>query len=91
MFVRVRPGRSTGHSLNRTPAFLILAVPVPTFIPTTGRTAPNLDGPLRNIVAAQRTFTDVHEHSFGIYDLFEGTEQIQQLVISRAISGVHIR
>jgi hypothetical protein len=25
------------------------------------------------------------------YDLFEGTEQIQQLVISRAISGVHIR
>ena len=28
---------------------------------------------------------------FRIYDLFEGTEQIQQLVISRAISGVHIR
>ena len=26
-----------------------------------------------------------------IYDLFEGTEQIQQLVISRAISGLHIR
>src|SRR5918999_3738634 len=26
-----------------------------------------------------------------IYDLFEGTEQIQQLVISRAISGVHVR
>ena len=26
-----------------------------------------------------------------IYDLFEGTEQIHQLVISRAISGVHIR
>src|SRR5438105_3770343 len=26
-----------------------------------------------------------------IYDLFEGTEQIQQPVISRAISGVHIR
>jgi hypothetical protein len=26
-----------------------------------------------------------------VYDLFEGTEQIQQLVISRAISGVHIR
>jgi len=23
--------------------------------------------------------------------IFEGTEQIQQLVISRAISGVHIR
>src|SRR4051812_11874303 len=26
-----------------------------------------------------------------IYDIFEGTEQIQQLVVSRAISGVHIR
>jgi acyl-CoA dehydrogenase len=26
-----------------------------------------------------------------IYDIFEGTEQIQQLVISRAISGLHIR
>jgi alkylation response protein AidB-like acyl-CoA dehydrogenase len=26
-----------------------------------------------------------------IYDLFEGTEQIQQLVISRAISGLHLR
>ena len=26
-----------------------------------------------------------------IYDIFEGTSEIQQLVISRAISGVHIR
>ena len=36
---------------------------------------------------------DVGERPFGIYDLFEfeGTEQIQQLVISRAISGLHIR
>jgi alkylation response protein AidB-like acyl-CoA dehydrogenase len=25
-----------------------------------------------------------------IYDIFEGTEQIQQLVISRAISGMRI-
>jgi alkylation response protein AidB-like acyl-CoA dehydrogenase len=25
-----------------------------------------------------------------IYDIFEGTEEIQQLVISRAISGMHI-
>jgi hypothetical protein len=44
-----------------------------------------------NIVPAQRTCTDVYERPFGIYDLFEGTEQIQQLVISRAISGLHIR
>ena len=26
-----------------------------------------------------------------IYDIFEGTAEIQRLVISRAISGVHIR
>lgn len=26
-----------------------------------------------------------------IYDIFEGTEQIQQLVVSRAISGLHIK
>ncbi|HLH15419.1 MAG TPA: acyl-CoA dehydrogenase family protein, partial [Solirubrobacteraceae bacterium] len=25
-----------------------------------------------------------------IYDIFEGTSEIQQLVISRAISGMHI-
>jgi alkylation response protein AidB-like acyl-CoA dehydrogenase len=25
-----------------------------------------------------------------IYDIFEGTAEIQQLVIARAISGVHI-
>ncbi|HEV3364516.1 MAG TPA: hypothetical protein VG795_10340 [Acidimicrobiia bacterium] len=49
------------------------------------------DGHFRNIVPGQGTSTDVYERPFGIYDLFEGTEQIQQLVISRAISGVHIR
>ena len=26
-----------------------------------------------------------------IYDIFEGTSEIQRMVISRAISGVHIR
>jgi len=26
-----------------------------------------------------------------IYDIFEGTAEIQQLVIARAISGMHIR
>jgi hypothetical protein len=26
-----------------------------------------------------------------IYDIFEGTAEIQQLVVSRAISGLHIR
>jgi hypothetical protein len=64
---------------------------IPTFIPTTGRTTPDVEGRPWNIVPAQRTLADVGEHQFRIYDLFEGTEQIQQLVISRAISGVHIR
>ena len=52
---------------------------------------PDFDVQARNIVPGQGTCTDVGERQFGIYDLFEGTEQIQQLVISRAISGVHIR
>ena len=26
-----------------------------------------------------------------IYDIFEGTAEIQQLVIARALSGMHIR
>ncbi len=53
--------------------------------------AGDLSGPLQNIIPGQGTSNDVGERPFGIYDLFEGTEQIQQLVISRAISGVHIR
>jgi hypothetical protein len=46
-------------------------------------------GRLRGIVPGQGTSADIGKRPFGIYDLFEGTEQIQQLVISRA--GVHIR
>jgi hypothetical protein len=53
--------------------------------------APHQERRLRNVVPVQGTCTDVGERPFGIYDLFEGTEQIQQLVISRAISGLHIR
>jgi hypothetical protein len=30
-------------------------------------------------------------HSRLIYDIFEGAAEIQQLVISRAISGMHIK
>jgi hypothetical protein len=63
----------------------------PYFHPYNWRTAAHRDGCLRNVLPAQGTCTDVGERPFGIYDLFEGTEQIQQLVISRAISGVHIR
>ena len=63
----------------------------PTFIPTTQRTGSDRSTPPWNIGPVQRMFPDVCEHQFEIYDLFEGTEQIQQLVISRAISGLHIR
>jgi acyl-CoA dehydrogenase len=31
-----------------------------------------------------------HRRRREIYDIFEGTEQIQQLVIARAISGLRI-
>jgi alkylation response protein AidB-like acyl-CoA dehydrogenase len=31
------------------------------------------------------------DHLRLIYDIFEGTAEIQQLVIARAISGMHIR
>ena len=64
---------------------------IPTFIPTTARMPEHRSGRPRNIVPGQDTSTDVGERSFGNYDIFEGTEQIQQLVISRAISGLHIR
>jgi len=64
---------------------------IPTFIPTTGWTNPYPEGCQWNIVPGQDTCADDGERPFGIYDLFEGTEQIQQLVISRAISGLHIR
>jgi acyl-CoA dehydrogenase len=32
----------------------------------------------------------LHGRLFVIHDIFEGTEQIQQLVIARAISGLRI-
>ena len=35
--------------------------------------------------------TALWSHLRLIYDIFEGTAEIQQLVISRAISGMHIK
>jgi hypothetical protein len=81
-------GRTYGTCSDQLPK---LSAAFPTFIPTTERTNVDAPGRRRNVCPAQRTFPDVGERQFGIYDLFEGTEQIQQLVISRAISGVHIR
>ena len=79
---------SSGRAIVHRPTASVL---IPTFIPTTGWTTPDFVGWPGKIVPAQRTFADVGERPFGNYDIFEGTEQIQQLVISRAISGVHIK
>jgi acyl-CoA dehydrogenase len=35
--------------------------------------------------------TSRNTSSSSIYTIFEGTSQIQRLIIARAISGVHIR
>jgi acyl-CoA dehydrogenase len=34
---------------------------------------------------------DCDERTFGIYTIFEGTSEIQRLIIARAISGVHVQ
>jgi hypothetical protein len=34
---------------------------------------------------------DCYEHVFWTYTIFEGTSEIQRLIISQAISGVHIQ
>jgi len=34
---------------------------------------------------------DFYEHLFGTNPIFEGTCEIQRLVIARAISGMHIQ
>ena len=38
-----------------------------------------------------RNMLHLAEQQRATYDIFEGTEQIQQLVVSRAISGLHIK
>ena len=38
----------------------------------------------------KRTNIGCHTHAFKIHTIFEGTSEIQQLVIARAISGLHI-
>jgi hypothetical protein len=87
----IASSRAVGLAPGVSGAWGLRPIVIPTFIPTTQRTASDRSTSPWNIVPAQRTFLDVCEHAFEIYDLFEGTEQIQQLVISRAISGVHVR
>ena len=47
-----------------------------------------------DVVAKNTLLSDTQRHAAGhpgrTHDIFEGTEQIQQLVISRAISGLRI-
>jgi hypothetical protein len=68
---------------------LIFEGRVPTFVPTTGRTGWNS----RDAVDARRNSSATRGrdgHRPGTYTLFEGTSEIQRLVIARAASGMHI-
>ncbi len=47
-------------------------------------------GPMSQECPAQRHCTSLARHPGKPHDIFEGTEQIQQLVVSRAISGMRI-
>jgi hypothetical protein len=82
-------------SLAGEPAVSEVSTPgIPTFIPTTGARGTDSGVPVRMKVLIGGYEADLRPlpgAELTIYDLFEGTEQIQQLVISRAISGVHIR
>ena len=65
----------------------------PYSIPTTARHGPSRDElggtkPLKTQVSVD--FGTLRGPASQTYDIFEGTEQIQQLVISRAISGLRI-
>ena len=84
-------GPSASRSQVRRPPGPAVGGVHPYFHPYKCTDDPASGGMTPDIVPGQGTSTDVDERAFGIYDLFEGTEQIQQLVISRAISGVHIR
>ena len=62
----------------------------PTFCPTTTQ-----NRPIRPITSAGQPRSRQHvDQTAGrtaqIYTIFEGTSEIQRLIISRAISGVHI-
>ncbi len=70
---------------------------VPTFIPTTTRHRPSPPGPAYARTGHRRRSDRTSQHLpiphapwYHNYDIFEGTEQIQQLVIARAISGLRI-
>ena len=62
---------------------------IPTLIPSCGRTPSDgtgHDGPVSHGLDC----SDSRGRQRAIYTIFEGTSEIQRLVIARAISGVHI-
>jgi hypothetical protein len=64
---------------------------IPTFIPSFGWMRLNLTGRRRKKGAVQRTCRDGYGPPNSNYTIFEGTSEIQRLVLARAISGVHIQ
>jgi hypothetical protein len=67
----------------------IFAGRVPTFVPTTARTGRNRRDSVDARANASHT-AGPDGHRRGTYTLFEGTSEIQRLVIARAASGLHI-
>ena len=59
-------------------------------LPDTGRYRLTPAGPATEQTAGQRHRTVLYGYIPRNYDIFEGTEQIQQLVIARAITGLRI-
>jgi hypothetical protein len=59
--------------------------------PVVRQSCPDSAGSRRSRYGAQPQMW-LYQALFGpIYDIFEGTAEIQQLVIARAISGMHIK
>jgi hypothetical protein len=67
----------------------IFAGHVPTFVPTTPRTRWNR-GSLADARPNSSAVYGRVGHRLGTYTLFEGTSEIQRLVVARALSGMHI-
>jgi hypothetical protein len=68
----------------------VFEVRVPIFVPTTGRNGRTRGGLRPDDALLSGTVRNGPNGPEGSYDIFEGTEQIQQLVIARAISDMRI-
>jgi alkylation response protein AidB-like acyl-CoA dehydrogenase len=63
----------------------------PYFHPYFWRNSVGLSRTGRDKGPVQRPDPDPYERVVGTYTIFEGTSEIQRLIIARAISGVHIQ